>query len=201
MSSIRAFLVVAIAVASIHADDSCQDDEPKTEQKSLSAQDVQDLVNTYFKNSNVSAFSGFDNLLERFLVIRSDRIPPVNQNWDRPFYRQKWVPESPLGKANLQEYRRKIAESRAIVTRKREAKTPTWDGRAAAFIIEPTIWYFDPNSRVHDVGFKYWQPALDKATSPKENPVARRTFAEFWLEGIEQYGPKILVPTENGTDG
>lgn len=50
-----------------------------------------------------------------------------------------------------------FAESRAIVTRKRNAKTLTWDGRTPAFVVDPAIWYLDPEVRMH----KTWSWPID----------------------------------------
>ena len=77
--------------------------------------------------------------------------------------------------------------ARSIVTRKLEDKVPTWDGRAAALIIEPTLWYFDPNSAIADIGFKTLQPTRPYFVVGDRD--GRQTFLEFWIKGFNRNEP------------
>lgn len=36
-------------------------------------------------------------------------------------------------------------ERRCIITRRKGADTPTWDGAIPAFVFDPLLWYFDPD--------------------------------------------------------
>lgn len=36
-------------------------------------------------------------------------------------------------------------ERRCIITRRKGADTPTWDGEVPAFVFDPLLWYFDPD--------------------------------------------------------
>lgn len=70
---------------------------------------------------------------------------------------------------------------RIIVTRNHDTNTPTWDGRIPAFIIEPLIWHFDPESNVYKM--RLWPPSRNDATALQSDTHAvRRTLLEFMLE-------------------
>ena len=77
------------------------------------------------------------------------------------------------------------SEGRCIVTRQRFAPTPTWDGRVPAFIVDPMIWHFDPDSTFHHVSFEWLQRTLTKPlgkVNTQNDPTARRSFAEFSID-------------------
>jgi hypothetical protein len=99
-------------------------------------------------------------------------------------FRPRYPCENPS--AEFLRYLRKGIQDRVVVTRKRDAKTPTWDGYTRAFIVDPTIWYFDPDSRVQQMrGKGIWpEPAKDLVGVPRENDEsgARRNILDFMLE-------------------
>ena len=78
-------------------------------------------------------------------------------------------------------------KARCIVTRKIDELVPTWDGLAAAFIFEPTIWYYDPNSDVEDIGFKPLQPTRPYFVVNDQD--GRQSFLSFWIVGFERFEP------------
>jgi hypothetical protein len=57
---------------------------------------------------------------------------------------QAVVPIEELHNQRRARYERNQIESRAIVTRKCNTQTPTWDGKEPAFVFEPSLWHFDP---------------------------------------------------------
>lgn len=78
------------------------------------------------------------------------------------------------------------AESRCIVTRKQNARMPTWNGSTPAVIVDPTIWYFDPESRREDKPFAealvvpmHELPKFQTADFGRSSP---RTFLNFLLQ-------------------
>lgn len=90
-----------------------------------------------------------------------------------------------LVKSRLAELPVRRSEGRCIVTRQRFAPTPTWDGRVAAFIVDPSIWHFDPDSTFHHVSFEWLQRTLTKPlgkVNTQNDPTARRSFAEFSID-------------------
>ena len=90
-----------------------------------------------------------------------------------------------LVKSRLAELPVRRSEGRCIVTRQRFAPTPTWDGRVAAFIVDPSIWHFDPDSTFQNVSFEWLQSPLPKPlgrVNAQNNLTARRSFAEFMID-------------------
>jgi hypothetical protein len=82
-----------------------------------------------------------------------------------------------------------LRESRSIVVRKRDAKTPTWDGCEPAIIVEPAIWYFDPDTPTERMGFMWWSASVNERVSigiEAQTPRARRNLTDFLVEDRER---------------
>src|SRR5262249_2797940 len=60
----------------------------------------------------------------------------------------------------LQDVRSQILECRCIVSRKNGAGNMAWKGSPQAFVVDPVIWYFDPDSRVEKMSFAWWHLPL-----------------------------------------
>lgn len=74
-------------------------------------------------------------------------------------------------------------ESRAVATRKRDTKTPTWTAaQIPAFIVDPEVWHFDPSRREYLPALS-WPINGIEALKLAEPVVAnqRRTFGEYLL--------------------
>ena len=77
---------------------------------------------------------------------------------------------------------RQLIESRAIVTRVRDAKMPTWGNGLPASIFQPEIWFFDAYSGCENAVLPIWHfPIVGTA----EKAMARRNLAEFLSEEYE----------------
>jgi hypothetical protein len=98
-----------------------------------------------------------------------------------------------------------VPERRSIITRKIGVPLPTWDGSTPAFIFDPMIWYFDPDSGLentdNDSAAGEFTIALDEICdgftySPPANPCG-------WLERESEFTddtPRIL-PVVNFAKG
>jgi hypothetical protein len=77
-------------------------------------------------------------------------------------------------------------EGRVIVNRRRDAKTPTWDGNVPATVVDPLIWYFDPLKAIPAANvMALWipsSPGLGQIAPPEPDLAARRTLLESLLE-------------------
>ena len=103
----------------------------------------------------------------------------------------------------LKKLHAELIESRTLVTRAREARMPTWHGSTSwtitlrarisrspyqtepAFIVEPSLWYFDPNSEVYRTNFRAWMNAFPETLAALEVtrfPTNARTFIEFMFD-------------------
>jgi hypothetical protein len=60
----------------------------------------------------------------------------------------------------LRELRLHQVRNRSIIARNRDAEMPSWRAGVPAFIVEPGIWYFDPESSVHKMNFQVGIDAL-----------------------------------------
>lgn len=100
----------------------------------------------------------------------------------RQVFRMRSILE--LEKLRRPKSQRERQESRAIVSRKSDARIPTWDGTRPAFVVDPAIWYFDPRLERQEirlsealVGGKFSIVALSNVAQP----VPRRTYLEYLL--------------------
>ncbi|MSQ94771.1 MAG: hypothetical protein EXR98_09470 [Gemmataceae bacterium] len=88
-----------------------------------------------------------------------------------------------------EEWRRRRAqraENRVIVNRKLDAKTPTLDGYTHATIVDPLLWYCDPDRGMCELKlFDSWATPTQGITRTDQKDrqlAARRNFLEFVLE-------------------
>ena len=144
----------------------------------------------YFRGCSIAPIFGesFGMLLDELRTGSSDKVIYLLTRFPSPDYPFLDFPRNEYAEMLI----RRI-ESRTILTRKRNVETPTWDGRAPAFIVDPMIWYFDPDSSVLKPRFAWFgvQPQstteLDSTQHNAEN-LSRRTLWEFCSE------PEVLPP-------
>jgi hypothetical protein len=84
---------------------------------------------------------------------------------------------------------------RTIVTRERDAKTPTWDGKKPAFVFDPLCWYFAPDGR--PVFEACLWPMVANAIGKSGQADDRRTILEFFIDPesdpMDLWGMQVII--------
>jgi hypothetical protein len=84
-------------------------------------------------------------------------------------------------------------KSRTIVPRPHGSTMPTWIHGIPALIVEPCVWYFDPNSRVLETNLESWTKMVPHwlATRTTANSATtHRSLIEFFLEDYDCLGAR-----------
>jgi hypothetical protein len=82
---------------------------------------------------------------------------------------------------------------RMLVLREPVSKRARWDHELPVLLIEPTIWYFDPNSPVQKMSYHGWMNAVPETSAMlyvSPGPTAQQSFLDFLVEVDERYRPQ-----------